>query len=304
MSAPAQTLQRRPTLADWVTAARPKTLVAAVIPVCVGTSLAAAAGLARAMPALAAAAGAILIQIGTNLTNDYYDFIRGADTADRVGPKRVTQSGLIAPPAVLRAAVITFAMATFVGLDLAREGGWPIVVVGVLSILSGYAYTGGPYPLGYHGLGDLFVFVFFGPVAVAGTWYVQAHTLGPVPILAGLPVGALATALLVVNNLRDVETDTRAGKRTLVVRAGVTAGRAEYVALAAVALATPVLLWAMGSARAPVLIALLSVPIAVAPMRTVLTRSGAALNPALGATARFLGVFGLLLCVGLLAGSA
>ncbi|HYX90253.1 MAG TPA: 1,4-dihydroxy-2-naphthoate polyprenyltransferase, partial [Myxococcaceae bacterium] len=205
----------RPGLAAWILAARPKTLAAAVMPVCVGTALAYGSGKGRAGPALAALAGALLIQIGTNLANDFFDFKKGADTGARLGPTRVTQAGLIAPEAVFTAAMLAFGAAVAVGLYLTWVAGWPILVIGLLSVASGYAYTGGPYPLGYHGLGDAFVFVFFGLVAVAGTYYAHALALTPLAVAAGVPLGALSTGLLAVNNLRDVETDARAGKRTL-----------------------------------------------------------------------------------------
>ncbi|HZN93133.1 MAG TPA: 1,4-dihydroxy-2-naphthoate polyprenyltransferase [Myxococcales bacterium] len=292
----------RPTLSTWVMAFRPKTLSAAVAPVLVGTALAYASGHGRALPALAALVGALLIQIGTNLTNDYYDFKKGADTAERLGPKRVTQSGLIAPDTVLRAAVLAFALAMAVGVYLVAIAGWPILVAGVLSVLCGYAYTGGPYPLGYHGLGDLFVFVFFGLVAVGGTYFVQAGALAAPALVAAVPIGALGTAILAVNNLRDVSTDEKAGKRTLVVRLGVPAGRAEYVAMLGLAFITPLVFWVAGWARAPVLLGWLALPAAVPPLRRVLREGGAALNPALGETARLQLVFAVLFSVGLLLG--
>jgi len=292
----------RPTLSTWVMAFRPKTLSAAVAPVLVGTALAYAHGRGRVLPALAALVGALLIQIGTNLTNDYYDFKKGADTAERVGPTRVTQSGLIAPDAVLRAAVLAFVLAMSVGVYLVAIAGWPILVAGLLSVLCGYAYTGGPYPLGYHGLGDLFVFVFFGLVAVGGTYFVEAGALAAPALVAAVPIGALGTAILAVNNLRDVSTDAKAGKRTLVVRLGVPAGRAEYVAMLVLAFAAPLVFWLVGWSRAPVLLGLLALPAAIPPLRRVLRASGTALNPALGETARVQLVFAVLFSVGLLLG--
>ena len=287
-----------PSLRTWLLAARPKTLTAAVVPVVVGTGLALGQGMAVLWPALAALAGAMLIQIGTNLTNDYYDFRKGADTHERVGPTRVTQSGLIAPQTVLAAGAGCFALATLVGISLVARGGWPFVVIGLASVLAGWAYTGGPYPLGYHGLGDLFVMVFFGLVAVPGTFYAQALRLVPAVWPAAVAIGATGTMILVVNNLRDLETDARAGKHTLVVRFGRGFGRAEYVGLLLLALAMPVTMLALGWARWPVLVALLATPLAWPPLARVLRTTGAALNPALGATARFQAVFGLLLAVG------
>ena len=190
-------------------------------------------------PALAALVGAVLIQVGTNLINDYYDFKKGADTQERLWPTRVTQSGLLSAGHRHDGALgISCALAaTLVGLYLTAVAGWPIVVIGLASLLAGYAYTGGPYPLGYHGLGDLFVFVFFGLVAVAGTFYVQAGNVIPAVWPAAAAVGAMGTELLVVNNLRDATTDAKAGKRTLVVRFGVLGGKLEYLLLLALAYA-------------------------------------------------------------------
>jgi len=289
----------RPTLKTWLMAARPKTLTAALVPVMVGTALAYGLGVGRWLPALAALVGAMLIQIGTNLTNDYYDFKKGADTEERLGPKRVTQSGLIAPGVVLASALTCFGLAVATGTYLVAVGGWPIVAIGLASVLAGYAYTGGPFPLAYHGLGDVFVFIFFGLVAVPGTYYVQALTVGPAAWWAAIPVGAIGTALLVVNNLRDASTDVKANKKTLVVRFGTTAGKAEYVVLLAMAFATPLAMWGLGLASPWVLLALLSAPVAVAPLKLVLGAQGAALNPALGGTAKLQLVFGLLFSVGL-----
>jgi len=287
-----------PSLRTWLLAARPKTLTAAVVPVVVGTGLALGKGMAVPWPALAALGGAVLIQIGTNLTNDYYDFRKGADTHQRVGPARVTQSGLIAPQTVLAAGAACFALAVVVGVSLVVRGGWPFVVIGLASVLAGWAYTGGPYPLGYNGLGDLFVMVFFGLVAVPGTFYAQALQLVPAVWPAAVAIGATGTMILVVNNLRDMETDARAGKHTLVVRFGRGFGRAEYLTLLLLALAMPALMVAMGWARWPVLLALLATPLAWPPLSRVLGTTGAALNPALGTTAGFQAVFGVLLALG------
>ncbi|MBX5481044.1 MAG: 1,4-dihydroxy-2-naphthoate polyprenyltransferase [Myxococcaceae bacterium] len=287
----------------WLLATRPKTLAAGAIPVAVGTALAFGCGMGRVGPAIAALIGALLIQVGTNLTNDYYDFKKGADTADRLGPLRAAQAGLLPPRAVLAGALVSFGCAFAVGMYLVAVSGWPILVVGIVSLIAGYAYTGGPFPLAYHGLGDLFVIVFFGLVAVAGTFFVQAQTVTPLAIWAGVPVGALATALLAVNNLRDAVTDAKANKRTLVVRFGTAFGRAECFVMYGIAFATPVLLLATGFVRWPVLIALLAAPLAVGPLRLVAKESGAVLNRALGGTARVIVVFGLLFAVGLYFGA-
>ncbi|MBL8957464.1 MAG: 1,4-dihydroxy-2-naphthoate polyprenyltransferase [Myxococcaceae bacterium] len=279
-------------------ATRPKTLTAAAVPVAVGSACAARAGHFEPVTALAALAGAFFIQVGTNLTNDYYDFVKGADDADRLGPKRVTQSGLIAPKVVLSAALISFALAAVCGIHLIQVGGWPVLAIGVASVAAGYMYTGGPYPLAYHGLGDPFVFVFFGPVAVVGTYWVQVGRVDLLPVLASVPVGLLGTALLVVNNLRDIPTDTRAGKRTLAVKLGERFTRVQYAALLVISFVWPVLLAVLANSPAA-LVMWLAVPLALAPWRTVMGEKGAALNGALAQTARLHAVSGALLTVGL-----
>ncbi|MDL5361123.1 1,4-dihydroxy-2-naphthoate polyprenyltransferase [Halalkalicoccus sp. NIPERK01] len=300
----------------WLMAARPQTLPVAAAPILVGVGLAFEDGVLSPLPALAAFVGATLIQIGTNFANDYYDAIKGADTEDREGFTRVTQSGLIDPEEVRRAMVLTFALAILVGVYLVYVGGVPILVVGLASVASGIAYTGGPYPYGYRGLGDLFVFVFFGLVAVTGTYYVQAAAAlaGPFPpwmppgtitveaVVASLPIAALATAVLVVNNVRDLETDRETGKRTLAVMLGYRFSRAEYAALFALAYATP--LWFLLSGFGlPVLLPYLSLPYAVLLVRTLLTEtSGEALNPALERTGKLLAAFAALFAVGLVVG--
>jgi 1,4-dihydroxy-2-naphthoate polyprenyltransferase len=286
-------------LRTWLLAARPKTLTAALAPVAVGTGLAFGAGAGRWPLALAALLGALLIQVGTNLTNDYYDFRKGADTAERVGPVRVTQAGLVAPETVLAAAAACFGGAMLVGLYLVAAGGWPVVAIGLLSILAGWGYTGGPAPLGYLGLGEVFVLLFFGFAAVGGTVWVQALRLPAATWLSALSVGCTGTLLIVVNNLRDVETDSRAGKRTLAARFGVRFARAEYVCLLGLAFLAPVSAWALHQTGPQVLFSVVALPLAVPPLRLVLKAKGAALNQALAGSARLQLVHGLLLAVGL-----
>ncbi|MDX1494640.1 MAG: 1,4-dihydroxy-2-naphthoate polyprenyltransferase [Longimicrobiales bacterium] len=287
----------------WVMASRPKTLTAAIAPVLVGTGLAAFHGRQSLGPALAALVGAVLIQIGTNLANDYYDFVRGGDTDDRVGPVRVTQAGILSPEVVKRGMVVVLAAAMVVGVYLVYVGGWPVVWIGLASVACAVLYTGGPYPLAYHGLGDVFVFVFFGLIAVGGTYWVQALAWPPDALVAGAGMGALNTAILVVNNLRDIETDAAADKRTLAVRLGVAGTRAEYLTLLAVAAAVPVvgvvrLAWPLAT-----LAAIAALILAVAPTRAVLTfRDPRELLPALGGTARVVVVYGALLALGLAVG--
>jgi 1,4-dihydroxy-2-naphthoate octaprenyltransferase len=215
----------------WVLAARPKTLAAAVVPVLVGTAL---AGFVHRPSFVFALLGALFIQIGTNLVNDALDFRKGADTHERLGPLRVTQAGLLTAEAVLRGAYVCFALAAVCGAPLIARGGWPIVVIGVTSIAAAYAYTGGPYPLAYHGLGELFVMIFFGLVATGGSYYVQRLTIGRDALLAGVACGALAIVLLAINNLRDIENDRASNKRTMAARFGRGFARVE-IAVAAVA---------------------------------------------------------------------
>lgn len=284
--------------AAWVMAMRPRTLVTSVVPVAVGAAIAHAAGRASLWPTLAALISALFIQIGTNFANDVFDAEKGADREDRLGPARTVASGLITPTAMRNAIVLSFGAATLFGAYLVAVAGWPIVVIGLVSILSGLAYTGGPYPLGYHGLGDVFVFVFFGPVAVCGTVLV-AH--GSVPVeaaWASIPVGALATTILVVNNVRDRDTDVVANKRTLAVRFGRRAAELQDLALLLASYLVPLYL-AFGARSPVILLPLLSLPLAVRHHRELVAREGRALNETLGGAARLLAVHGLLFALGL-----
>jgi 1,4-dihydroxy-2-naphthoate octaprenyltransferase len=288
------------TVRTWLLAARPKTLPAAAAPVIVGSALAVNRGVFRIGPALAALLAALLIQVGTNLANDVFDFKKGADTSGRTGPLRVTQAGLLTPNQVLGGVILTFGLAAVIGLYLILVGGWPILVIGVLSILSGIAYTGGPFPLGYKGLGDLFVFLFFGFAAVCGTYYVQAGSLSVAAIWAAVPMGALTTNILVVNNLRDIASDRAVGKRTMAVRLGVKGARVEYVLLLVLTYASPVLMWGTGVTTAWVLAAWLSLPWVVSPTKLVFRAEGRILNQALAEAARLELVYGLALSLGLI----
>jgi 1,4-dihydroxy-2-naphthoate octaprenyltransferase len=283
----------------WLLAARPRTLPAAVAPVLVGTALAGSEGTFRALPFAAALVGSVFIQIGTNLSNDYSDARRGADTEDRLGPVRVTAGGLMPPRHVLVGTYVAFGVAVAAGLYLAAEAGWELLVVGVASILAGVLYTGGPRPYGYEGLGELFVFTFFGLVAVAGSYFVQTEGLRWEAIALGVPVGLLAAAILVVNNVRDIDTDRRAGKRTLAVKLGRERARGLFEGMVLVAFLVPV---ALVPALSPwLLLVLAAVPLVPPLVRTVRTRSdGPALNGALAGTGRLLAVFSLLLSGGLL----
>ncbi|MFC6976389.1 1,4-dihydroxy-2-naphthoate polyprenyltransferase [Halomicroarcula sp. GCM10025709] len=300
----------------WVMAARPQTLPAGAAPVVVGVGLAVHAGVAAALPAVAALVGALLLQIGTNFANDYYDAVKGADTDEREGFTRVTAGGLIEPVEVKRAMIATYALAVVVGVYLVAVGGVPIVAVGLSGIAAGVLYTGGPLPYGYRGLGDLFVFVYFGLVAVTGTYYVQAvasmESMGLFPtglppgsvplaaVVASLPAAGLSTAILVVNNIRDRETDAAAGKKTLVVYLGYGWSRVEFLALVGMAYVVPVVFALDPAYGLPALAPLLSLPLAAAVSRTVLTRTeGAALNPALERVGKTLFLHSLLFAVGL-----
>jgi 1,4-dihydroxy-2-naphthoate octaprenyltransferase len=284
----------------WLLAARPKTLPAAFAPVLVGTAVAWADGARQPGMALAALLGALAIQVGTNFFNDWADFVQGADDERRIGPARATQQGWLSRRAVLAGCVVAFAAATLCGVVLLARGGWPIVIIGVASILSGLAYTGAPLKLGYRGLGDLFVWVFFGGVAVGGTYWVQALTLTPAVLIAALSTGALATAILVVNNQRDRETDRRAGKRTLVVRFGPTFGRWEYTLLAGFAFIAPAAAWAAGLVGAGWWLSWATLPVAARRVVAIWRIDGAALNTELAATARLLLLFSLALSCGAL----
>ena len=287
-------------------AARPRTLPAAIAPVLVGSATAwAAFGDASESFSwgnfVAALIGAVFIQIGTNLANDYSDAKRGADTVDRLGPVRVTAAGLVAPKRVLYATWIAFGVAALAGLYLVTQVGPEILAIGILSIAAGVLYTGGPKPYGYEGLGEVFVFVFFGLVAVNGSYYVQLEDLHALPVLLSIPIGLLSAAILVVNNVRDIDTDRRAGKRTLAVRIGRERSRELYVAMIAAAyMLLPVALLA-GDGSGWGLLGLLSQPLAAAPVRAVRERAdGPALNGALAGTGALLGAYALLVSVGLL----
>jgi 1,4-dihydroxy-2-naphthoate octaprenyltransferase len=275
-------------------AARVRTLPAAIAPVLVGTSLALGAGHFDALAFAAALLGAMFIQVGTNLSNDYSDARRGADAEDRLGPVRVTAGGLVPPAQVLAATYLTFGLAVLCGIYLVAVAGWELLAVGAASILAGVLYTGGPRPYGYEGLGELFVFLFFGIVAVVGSYFVQVQDLPWEAFVCAIPVGLLASAILVVNNVRDLETDRRAGKRTLAVRLGRPRTRVMYAAMLGTAFLVAPLPWPLGSLGPWLLLPWATAPLAVALVRVVRTRTdGVALNGALART----GLLQLLFCV-------
>jgi 1,4-dihydroxy-2-naphthoate octaprenyltransferase len=290
---------RAHSLFAWWIACRPKTLSAAAVPVAVGSAVAHKLGGFVWQPALAALVGALLLQIGSNFANDVFDFEKGADTAERLGPQRAVQAGLVSPRAMRRGIWVVFGLALLVGSYLTYLAGPAIVVIGLASIASAVLYTAGPYPLGYHGLGDLFVMIFFGFVAVCGTVFVQLGTVPVLAIWAAVPVGSLATAILVVNNVRDRDTDVLANKRTLAVRFGRRAGQFEYLALVLAAYLVPVLLLGLGKVGPAALLAWLSLPWAGVLVARVFRDQGARLNGALVGTAKLLLVFGVLFAVAL-----
>ncbi|MBX7258225.1 MAG: 1,4-dihydroxy-2-naphthoate polyprenyltransferase [Candidatus Hydrogenedentes bacterium] len=293
----------------WLMAARPKTLGAAVAPVIIGTAIAYADMLDIHWPSLVSALlGAMLIQIGTNFANDYFDFVKGTDTKERIGPTRATQAGLVSPKTMRLAFVATFAAALIPGAYIIYRGGWPFVLIGLVSIVCGILYTGGPFPLGYLGLGDVFVLIFFGPVAVCGTYYLHGLELTPAVampgvfdlLLAGIAPGLISVALLTVNNLRDVEQDKISGKKTLAVRFGRGFARLEFQACILLAcLVLPLhFYWVTGNMLMWVVPAV-TLPLASRTLRTVYrSTDGAALNRALGETGRLLIVFSIVFSAG------
>lgn len=283
----------------WILAIRPKTLPAAAASVIVGTSLAWYDGVFSAGPALAALGVALLLQIGSNLANDVYDDERGADTAERLGPLRVTQSGLLSRKQVKTGMKVVFLLALSLGFYLTWVRGWMVLVIGVVAIVAAVAYTGGPWPLGYHGLGEVFVFLFFGVTAVVGTYWVQAGTTAASAWLMSVPVGLLITAIIVVNNLRDIEQDRVAGKRTVSVRIGVRATRVEYALCVACAYVCVALGVALQILPAHALVSWLSAPLAVITWRIVASQAGAPLNRALALTGQTTLLFAVFFALGL-----
>lgn len=287
----------------WIQAARPQTLAAAFVPVLIGVALAIRNNLFAPVPSLVALICAFLIQIGTNFANDYFDFIKGADTEQRIGFERATARGLVSSQQMLIATFITMGLAFLMGLYLVWYAGWIILVIGVLALIFGILYTGGPYPLGYNGLGDLFVFIFFGIVAVMGTYYVNALEWSMASFWASLSVGALSTNILVVNNLRDIEQDRPAGKNTIGVLFGENALRWEYVIMLSIALAIPPHFYYRLDYNWIILVPLVSIPVAVSLLKQVWTEEDKSkLNTTLERTAQYMVLFGLLFSIGIIWG--
>jgi 1,4-dihydroxy-2-naphthoate octaprenyltransferase len=288
-----------PSLKIWFHAARPKTLPAGVSPVLIGTAMAYADGYFHPGIFAAIVFAVLMIQIGTNYANDYYDFIKGADTEKRLGPVRATQAGLVSAAAMKRAFILTFGLALAAGLYLVSKGGIPIILIGLASILCGVLYTAGPLPLGYVGLGDLFVLLFFGPVAVGGTYYLLAGQVNSSVILAGISPGLISAALLAINNIRDYETDKIAGKKTLVVRLGVGFGIVEYCSCIIAACMLPVLLWSITRSHVYCNLALITLAFAWTPMRTLYSRPAAdTMNQLLAQTGRLVLIYSVLFSIG------
>ncbi len=280
-------------------AARPKTLPAGLTPVIIGAALARADSRFHLLSVLAAMVASILIQVGTNFANDYFDFVKGTDTEERVGPARATQKGLVAPWVMLMATILVFALACLPGYYLILRGGIPIIVIGILSIFCGVLYTGGPYPLGYLGLGDVFVLIFFGPVAVGGTYYVQAQDWDSLALIAGLAPGLISMAILTVNNLRDADTDVKTGKKTLAVRFGKTFARMEYaVTMFAGMVLVPLYLCYMSEGHYGALASCLVFIPGLMAIYKVFTLNGADLNIMLAQTGKLLMIFSILFSVG------
>lgn len=284
----------------WAEAARPKTLAAALVPVLVGASLAYQADVLNVINSAVALICAILIQIGTNFANDYFDFVKGSDTEDRIGFRRATASGLITAKQMLNATILTMGLAFLLGLYLVWVAGWIVLIVGVLSLIFGILYTGGPYPLGYNGLGDLFVFIFFGIIAVMTTFYVNALEWSVSSFWASLAVGALCVNILVVNNLRDIEQDKIAGKKTLGVLFGEMSLKYEYLLMFLIAFAIPPHFYVQMNYNYWILLPFISLPIAIIFVYKIWTETDKTqLNPMLERTAQFMVLFGILFCIGI-----
>ena len=284
---------------NWLLAARLKTLAAAIAPVMLGSALAFHDGIFHLFICLMTLLAAVLIQVGTNFANDVFDFQKGTDREDRLGPLRVTQTGLISPEQMKRAMWFTFVLAICVGFYLASIGGWPIVWIGLLSIIAGIAYTGGAYPLGYHGWGDVFVFIFFGLIAVPGTYYLQTDTVSSLSISMGAIIGMLSNAILVVNNLRDVDTDKLSGKRTLAVRLGKYFSKIQYSLLMLLPFILPIYLWWISENEISLLLTVFAIPLSFHLIKQIFSLTGSDLNLVLSQTARFLIIFTVLLSTGL-----
>lgn len=284
---------------NWLLAIRPKTLAASICPVIMGTAMAFGDGVWHWPTAVLCLLGALCIQIGANLANDYFDFKKGADTFERIGPTRVSQAGLIKPQAVMAGFILAFLIAGLISIRLIERGGWPIAAIGIASIISGLTYTAGRYASGYIGLGELFVLIFFGPVAVAGTYYVQSLEMNVAILLAGLAPGMISVGILAINNLRDIETDFKSNKRTLAVRFGRSFAIQEYFVAIISAGLTPMLLYGIMVDHLPILTASLILFLAIPLLITVTSKmDGPSLNNALAKTGQLLFIYAILFSIG------
>ncbi len=280
-------------------AIRPKTLWASIAPVLIGSAMAYDDGFLDWVTAIVTLLGALLIQITTNFANDYFDFKKGADHSERIGPTRVTQAGLVKPAEMKLAITIVFALGVLAAIYLINIGGTPIIIIAVLSVACAFLYTAGPYPLGYLGLGDIFVLIFFGPVAVGGTYYVQTLNINPLIIIAGIAPGFLSVAVLTVNNLRDIDSDRKSNKRTLAVRFGRSFAMGEYFFCVLAAAAIPVILCVITKDYEYSLLASLIPFLAYPSIKAVFTKvEGPALNAALGQTGKLLLFYSILFSLG------
>ncbi len=283
----------------WIMAIRPKTLTAAIAPVLMATAMAYGDGIDHIPTAFICLIAAISVQIGTNLANDYYDFKKGSDRPDRIGPVRVTQAGLVSPEVIKKAFIIAFAIFALSCLWLFGRGGWPIIILGIISIISGILYTAGPFPLGYIGLGDLFVLIFFGPVALGATYYLQSYEINTAVILAGFAPGLISVAILAVNNIRDIESDKKSKKRTLAVRFGRSFGLIEYMTSIIIACLLPVFIFLLILDHKEILYSSFVLLLAIPTMKDVLTSTdGPTLNKALAKTGKLLLIFSIIFSIG------
>ncbi len=294
------TLHKSSKIDYWILASRPKTLLAAFVPVIVGSSIAYYDGKFKLLAALVALICAVLIQIGTNFVNDLYDYLAGTDTAERVGPQRVLASGLISPEEMKKAIFITFGLTFILGLYLVYISSYITLIIGIVSILAGIAYTAGPYPLAYNGLGDVFVFIFFGLIGTVGTYYVQTLDVTPFAVWASIPVGALITNVLVVNNYRDIEQDSKAGKNTLAVKYGKKFTRIQYVSFTIVSYLILFVVYFTYKQSLFVFLPALTIPLAIKLVKMIYTFKDQQLNKTLELTAKLSAIYGLLFAAGIL----
>ena len=283
----------------WIEALRPKTLWASFAPVLIGTAMAYSDGKWDPIIAIFTMISAVLIQIGTNFANDYFDFFKGADTKKRIGPVRATASGLVKPKTMKIAYFTTFSFSIVFGFYLIERGGWPILIIGIFSVLFGILYTGGPFPLGYKGLGEIFVLIFFGPVAVGGTYYLQTQTINQYVMIAGLAPGLFSVAILTVNNFRDIETDKAANKKTLAVRFGKEFAITQYISTVIAASLIPIILCVCFRSNYWSLISILTLIIAVSPIKMIISNPDAeTLNKMLAKTGILLIIYSILFAIG------